>query len=397
MLTITTLLCVALQTTQYTVRELVPIAVEPAAMRFEPGTRGMAISASGVAGGASVTDTATRDVHACRWLTDGSRIDLSPLAGDVHSMALGGNGAGDLVGVSYRIGELDVHGVLWSADGGVTTLGTLQPVDINASGAIAGSQRVGGNPPLTTRAVRRTGSTAVELPNLTGGLSARAAAINNAGWLVGCGLLPDLVTTRACIWTGTTAPTDLGTLGGANSWARDVDGTVAVGVAETADGIPHAVRWTLDAAGAVIELTDLGTREGARTSAAEAIHPDGRIGGTSDDHAVLFESSGVVDLNTLVPSDSGWVLTQVTALGDGGRIVGRGRLHGLPRGFVLEPDDGPIFGDLDGNGLVNGADLAILLGAWDNCKNCSADLDQNGIVNGADLALLLGAWLGQPN
>ena len=58
---------------------------------------------------------------------------------------------------------------------------------------------------------------------------------------------------------------------------------------------------------------------------------------------------------------------------------------------VIECDDasGP---DLDGNGVVNGADLAILLGNWGGSG--TGDLDGNGTVNGADLAALLGAWNG---
>jgi hypothetical protein len=48
--------------------------------------------------------------------------------------------------------------------------------------------------------------------------------------------------------------------------------------------------------------------------------------------------------------------------------------------------------DLDGNGVVNGFDLALLLGSWGPCAGCLADLDDNDIVNGFDLALLLGAW-----
>jgi hypothetical protein len=53
--------------------------------------------------------------------------------------------------------------------------------------------------------------------------------------------------------------------------------------------------------------------------------------------------------------------------------------------------------DLDGNGMVNGADLAILLGAWGDCGDCGscpADFDGDCVVGGADLAVLLGAWGG---
>lgn len=54
--------------------------------------------------------------------------------------------------------------------------------------------------------------------------------------------------------------------------------------------------------------------------------------------------------------------------------------------------DRPI--ELTGDGHVNAADLAILLGAWGACNDCTADLNCDGIVDAADLSLLLGAWTG---
>lgn len=48
--------------------------------------------------------------------------------------------------------------------------------------------------------------------------------------------------------------------------------------------------------------------------------------------------------------------------------------------------------DINGDGFVNGADLALLLGAWGTCVGCPEDLNGDGVVNGADLATLLGAW-----
>jgi hypothetical protein len=45
--------------------------------------------------------------------------------------------------------------------------------------------------------------------------------------------------------------------------------------------------------------------------------------------------------------------------------------------------------DLDGNGVVNAADLAILLGAW---NTAGADLNGDGTTDALDLAVLLGAW-----
>lgn len=55
--------------------------------------------------------------------------------------------------------------------------------------------------------------------------------------------------------------------------------------------------------------------------------------------------------------------------------------------------DAPVEGDLTDDGLVDGADLAVLLGSWGPCRGCPADLNGDGTVDGADLAILLGSWL----
>lgn len=65
-------------------------------------------------------------------------------------------------------------------------------------------------------------------------------------------------------------------------------------------------------------------------------------------------------------------------------------------GDACDGSTGPI-GDLDGDGAVGGADLAILLAAWGPCPRCTAgacpaDLDGNCTVDGADLATLLASW-----
>jgi hypothetical protein len=46
-------------------------------------------------------------------------------------------------------------------------------------------------------------------------------------------------------------------------------------------------------------------------------------------------------------------------------------------------------GDLDGNGSIDAADLAALLGAW---STPAADLDGDGVTGASDLATLLGGW-----
>ncbi len=58
------------------------------------------------------------------------------------------------------------------------------------------------------------------------------------------------------------------------------------------------------------------------------------------------------------------------------------------------PVAGQCPGDISGNGLVNGADLGLVLAAWasDGTDEPGSDVNQDGIVNGADLAYVLGAW-----
>ncbi|MBX3354136.1 MAG: hypothetical protein KF724_00380 [Phycisphaeraceae bacterium] len=47
--------------------------------------------------------------------------------------------------------------------------------------------------------------------------------------------------------------------------------------------------------------------------------------------------------------------------------------------------------DLSGDGEVNGADLALILGGWGTAAP-ALDLSGDGVVNGADIAIVLGAW-----
>jgi len=50
--------------------------------------------------------------------------------------------------------------------------------------------------------------------------------------------------------------------------------------------------------------------------------------------------------------------------------------------------------DFDLSGVVDAADLSVLLGSWGSCSvlNCDADMDGSGVVDGADLAALLSEW-----
>lgn len=68
-----------------------------------------------------------------------------------------------------------------------------------------------------------------------------------------------------------------------------------------------------------------------------------------------------------------------TGTAEGGDFTIAGKVPGHPA-------------DLDGNGVVDGADLALLLSAWGTCGACPEDLTGDGLVDGADLGILLAAW-----
>ena len=77
-------------------------------------------------------------------------------------------------------------------------------------------------------------------------------------------------------------------------------------------------------------------------------------------------------------SDNGeWVIFEATLVG------------GVDGAFLINVQN-PA--DLDGDGDVDGADLAALLSQWGGPG--TADLNGDGVVNGADLAQLLAAWTG---
>ena len=50
--------------------------------------------------------------------------------------------------------------------------------------------------------------------------------------------------------------------------------------------------------------------------------------------------------------------------------------------------------DLDGDGIVAGADLALVLGSWGPCKTCDGDVNGDHLVDGVDLAFVLTRWGG---
>lgn len=186
-----------------------------------------------------------------------------------------------------------------------------------------------------------------------------ANGVNNIGQIVGQDATNELFTFglgHATSWKSGAA-TDLGTLGGGadvvdySSSANGVnDLGQVVGWSDIepyfSDGPIHAVLWSSSGT-----IRDLGTLPGDTLSSAARINFFGQVIGSSGDTFsfqgdtltvigrpfIWSTHTGMEDLNTLISTNSGWVLNSATGINIWGQIVGLGTRNGRSRGFVLTP------------------------------------------------------------
>jgi probable HAF family extracellular repeat protein len=107
------------------------------------------------------------------------------------------------------------------------------------------------------------------------------------------------------------------------------------GYARTHQGDLHAALWT---GGSVIDLTAGVAGASYGWSLNNAGHVVGLITtGFSTSHAFLWDGA-LHDLNSLIPLNSGWTLTDARDINDAGQIVGNGwNPEGHFRAFILTP------------------------------------------------------------
>jgi probable HAF family extracellular repeat protein len=183
-----------------------------------------------------------------------------------------------------------------------------------------------------------------------GGTAGGSGFINNLGQAVGDSTLPGDAEDHAFFWSGRELY-DLGTLGGTLSLPTglSVAGDVSGVSTTTNDELLHAVLWRNR------HIKDLGTVSGDACSWAWGLNIKDQVVGISLPapcdfsvaHAFLWEGGSMVDLNTLIPPNSGLQLVYAEAINDAGEIVGIGVPPGvspadvevLGHAYVLIPED----------------------------------------------------------
>lgn len=195
---------------------------------------------------------------------------------------------------------------------------------------------------------RAEGNTTTPLP----GIGSIGYAINAAGVAVGSTSVDSI--DKAAVFQNDVTILDLQGVplpppprgGSFSSRASSINtGSQIVGNIQLVSGSPFRTSWAfLHAQGAATPLKGLGGFE----TTANDINDLGIIVGSATTaegatHAVIFEGTTAVDLNTRITSGGdGWVLDSAKALNNAGEIVGQGLKNGQARAFLLKPSSNEL-------------------------------------------------------
>ena len=221
------------------------------------------------------------------------------------------------------------------------------PYAINDSGQIAGVDQFRGF--FFSRKVLIALGTFSYVPN---GNRSTARSLNQQGQVVGWSTVGKLplpnfgeLACHAFLWQRQGKSEwmrDLGTLPGwVNSYAYginrrgEVAGTVSDAGSDTngvySNSRAKAFLWRSG------KMMSLGALPGCKNSSAFGINDSAAIVGASDARAFLWTRGKMLDLNTCLPSGSGWTLEEARAINNKGQIIGSGRLSGQEHMFLLTP------------------------------------------------------------
>ncbi len=242
-----------------------------------------------------------------------------------HSQAYDINTSGQVVGLSYTSGNGAQHAFLFSG-GVVIDLNDLIPANsgwaltratgINDSGQIVGHGRLNNQNRAFLYTPGIGGSTIIDLGTL-GGTDAWAEDINASGQVVGFSYVTNNVRYHAFLFSAGSM-TDLGTLGGSYSQATALnDAGQVTGWAETSSGRQRAFLFSSGT------MTDIGTLGGDYSHPSGGINAAGQVAGyaslpnNNSHHAFLFSNGAMTDLGTL-----GGTYSFAQSLNDAGVVTG---------------------------------------------------------------------------
>jgi probable HAF family extracellular repeat protein len=294
------------------------------------------INASGAVSGWVHTGLGDRALR----YTDSGGWALIPGLESITSYAFGINDHGDVVGTAL-LANGDIRAFRYTDGGSVEFVAPLdggrstQGYGISNTGEMTG---YGDKSNFTTVAFRQMPGLLAQPIDAFGSSYSAGCGINDSGQVAGSFMTPDnlLHGFRANV-DGTVA--EISGLNGPESQnfpcAIDGDGNVT-GQAETATGALHAFLFSS------VNPLDLDSF-GSTGSAGIAIS-NGVVVGTYtlpdnvSTHAFRYDrTTGTVDLNTLLPSASGWVLTDGGAVNAKGVMAGQGTLNGASAAWKLSP------------------------------------------------------------
>ena len=294
------------------------------------------INAAGQIGGISTASTIPPTSPAFLY-ANGKMTSLGTLGG-ATAKAQGINTIGQLAGYS-TLSNGHYRAFLYS-NGSMINIGTLGQdysvgYAVNASGTVVGdSQNAAGK----DHAFLYSGGKMTDLGTL-GGDTSTAAGINSAGQIVGYSYAAD-GNFRAFLYNKGSM-IDLGTLGGDWSVATSInDAGQITGQAYTPGNI-GANAFIYDQG----KMTSIGLL-GGNYSIGNSINSSRQVVGRSTIHsngqflvyhAFVYSSGQMRDLNKLIPSGTGFVLEDATAINDSGQIVGYGTAQGQMHAFLLTP------------------------------------------------------------